>query len=92
MGMLLCSSGVIEAQCFFLAGVYLMTTLRPVEAWKMFVQALACCQAFAMDEQNTDGRNPEHGSNSKRRIYWACFKSELYDLSRIGVTMFGMQK
>ena len=46
MGMLLCRSGVIDAQCFFLAGVYLMTTLRPVQAWKMFVQALACCQGF----------------------------------------------
>lgn len=30
MGLLLCRSGVIEAQCFFLAGVYLMTTIRPL--------------------------------------------------------------
>ena len=78
MGMLLCRSGVIDAQCFFLAGVYLMTTLRPVEAWKMFVQALACCQTFAVDQQHADGGNPENGSDPKRRIYWTCFKSELY--------------
>lgn len=76
--MLLCRSGVIDAQCFFLAGVYLMTTLRPVEAWKMFVQALACCQTFAVDQQHADGGNPENGSDPKRRIYWTCFKSELY--------------
>lgn len=76
--MLLCRSGVIDAQCFFLAGVYLMTTLRPVEAWKMFVQALACSQGFAIDQQDTDGGHSEDGSNPKRRIYWTCFKSELY--------------
>lgn len=75
--MLLCRSGVIDAQCFFLAGVYLMTTLRPVEAWRMFVQALACCQGFSMDQGN-DASGLEAESNPKRRIYWTCFKSELY--------------
>ncbi|ERS98826.1 uncharacterized protein SPSK_04006 [Sporothrix schenckii 1099-18] len=97
MGMLLCRSGVIDAQCFFLAGVYLMTTLRPVEAWKMFVQALACCQGFLVpDTEEGPATSPateaaagagaaaasvvagtEDGSNPKRRIYWACYKSEL---------------
>ncbi|CAK7210466.1 Zcf27p [Sporothrix bragantina] len=96
MGMLLCRSGVIDAQCFFLAGVYLMTTLRPVEAWKMFVQALACCQGFlvpiesaitaaaaaggggaAMTSPSAASTTTEDGSNPKRRIYWACYKSEL---------------
>lgn len=77
MGMLLCGSSVIDAQCFFLAGVYLMATLRPVEAWKMFVQAMACCQGFSISQQPTDGSAPDDGSNPKRRIYWTCFKSEL---------------
>lgn len=85
MGMLLCRSGVIDAQCFFLAGVYLMTTLRPVEAWKMFVQALACCQGFLVPDEgpatspaeSTANGGTEDGSNPKRRIYWACYKSEL---------------
>ena len=74
--MLLCRSRVIDAQCFFLAGVYLMTTLRPVEAWRMFVQALACCQGFSINP-NVEGDGSEE-SNPKRRIYWTCFKSELY--------------
>ena len=77
MGMLLCRSRVIDAECFFLAGVYLMTTLRPVEAWKMFVQALACCQGFSINQQHTDGEQFEDESDAKRRIYWTCFKSEL---------------
>ncbi len=76
--MLLCRSGVIDAQCFFLGGVYLMTTLRPVEAWKMFVQALACCQGFSMDQPRADGARFDEGSNPRGRIYWTCFKSELY--------------
>ena len=76
LGPLLCRSGVIEAQCFFLAGVYLMATLRPLEAWKMFVQALACCQSFY-----TGKSIPQADSEPDRRlresIYWTCFKSEL---------------
>lgn len=78
MGMLLCGSGVIEAQCFFLAGAYLMTTLRPVEAWKIFVQALACCQGFRINQRHVEESPAEDGSDPKQRIYWTCFKSELY--------------
>jgi hypothetical protein len=76
MGMLLCRSGVIEAQCFFLAGVYLMSTLRPIEAWKMFVQALACCQGFHSHRRGYDMRHEEE-VQLQESIYWTCFKSEL---------------
>jgi Fungal specific transcription factor domain len=76
LGLLLCRSGVLEAQCFFLAGVYLMACIKPLEAWKMFVQALACCQSFY------SGRSPPNANNEAERrlkesIYWTCFKSEL---------------
>ncbi|KAJ5664698.1 hypothetical protein N7462_011511 [Penicillium macrosclerotiorum] len=75
MGSLLCRSGVTEAQCFFLAGAYLMANLEPVPAWRMFVQALACCQGFFLETAT----EPIHDSewNAKQRIYWTCFKSEL---------------
>jgi hypothetical protein len=76
MGMLLCKSGVIEAQCFFLAGVYLMSTLRPIEAWKMFVQALACCQGFLGNERTFDPLDEEE-RQLQQSIYLTCFKSEL---------------
>lgn len=75
MGLLLCRSTVIEAQCFFLAGVYLMATLRPLEAWKMFVQALTCCQAFT--PEHTHGEAREQEMRLQKSIYWTCFKSEL---------------
>ncbi|KAJ5816220.1 hypothetical protein N7447_008453 [Penicillium robsamsonii] len=74
MGMLLCRSGVIEAQCFFLAGVYLMTKLRSVEASRMFVQALACCEGFSI--LRTNDRH-EDAWETKQRVYWTCLKSEL---------------
>lgn len=76
MGLLLCRSTVVEAQCFFLAGVYLMATLRPLEAWKMFVQALTCCQAFVPEQSAGEDRESEQ--RLQEGIYWTCFKSELY--------------
>lgn len=77
MGVLLCKSSVVEAQCFFLAGVYLMATLRPLEAWKMFVQALTCCQSFVSDQPADDLEARERESRLQESIYWTCFKSEL---------------
>ncbi|KPM43245.1 hypothetical protein AK830_g3322 [Neonectria ditissima] len=73
MGPALCNSGIIEAQIFFLAGVYLMTTMRPFESWRMFIQALACCQTL----QPSSGDPQQEGSQMYRSIYWTCFKSEL---------------
>lgn len=37
---------VLEAQCFFLSGVYAMSTFQPETAWRFFLQSLACCQGF----------------------------------------------
>lgn len=85
MGILLSRSGVVEAQCFFLAGVYLMATIRPLEGWKMFVQALASCQAFYGGVAMTAAEN-----NREKRlhesIYWTCFKSELEARLELNVT------
>lgn len=73
MGPVLCSSGLTEAQICFLAGVYLMATMRPLEAWRMFVQALACCQVL---ESSADPPQ-DGGAQLQRSIYWTSFKSEL---------------
>lgn len=76
MGLLLGGSTLLEAQCFFLAGVYLMATLRPLEAWKMFVQALTCCQTFSTDFGGSHD-SQERTQRLQQSIYWTCFKSEL---------------
>ena len=76
LGLLLCRSGIIEAQCFFLAGVYLMACIKPLEAWKMFVQALACCQSFYSGKSQANLES-EPDRRLEESIYWTCFKSEL---------------
>ncbi|KAJ6104334.1 hypothetical protein N7523_010654 [Penicillium sp. IBT 18751x] len=76
MGLLLCSSGVVEAQCLFFAGVYLMMTLRPFEAWRMFVQALACSEVFC-GSLGTHSAQTGEKRRLQETIYWTCFKSEL---------------
>ena len=76
MGILLSRTGILEAQCFFLAGVYLMSILRPIEAWRMFVQAMACCQGFHTSKSTADGQL-EDEQKLQNSIYWTCFKSEL---------------
>ncbi|KAM0229407.1 hypothetical protein ACHAP5_011668 [Fusarium lateritium] len=74
MGQLLCNSDLAGAQVFFLAGVYLMSTMRPFEAWRMFVQALACCQI--LDSPSLDDPDDKE-SQLHQSIYWTSFKSEL---------------
>ncbi|KAL3455104.1 hypothetical protein BJX64DRAFT_80324 [Aspergillus heterothallicus] len=44
LGVAFAHTGVLSAQCLFLAGVFLMTALRPFHAWRMFSQALATCR------------------------------------------------
>ncbi|KAF7718734.1 Fungal Zn(2)-Cys(6) binuclear cluster domain-containing protein [Penicillium ucsense] len=76
MGLLLCRSGMVEAQCLFFGGVYLMMTLRPLEAWRVFVQALACSEG-PFNLWGTHSTQVEEKSSLQESIYWTCFKSEL---------------
>lgn len=83
IGALLTKGDVLSAQCFLFSGVYLMHTMRPFQAWALFVQALACCQKFdfyagsfgAPDVQEVVGS--ETPWRSEESMYWTCFKSEL---------------
>lgn len=73
--------GILGPQCYFLAGVYLMYTLNPIQAWSKFQQAsqlfhvyLTCHnrpKATYIDlERQTRERHLE------QRIYWSCYKAE----------------
>ncbi|KAH6681338.1 hypothetical protein B0J14DRAFT_613334 [Halenospora varia] len=78
LGPALGTAGVVQAQCLFLAGMFLMSTLRPFDAWRMFLQALAICQGFSCYNE----LDPESDSGSKSSneaegsIYWSAWKSE----------------
>ena len=75
------NSGVLEAQCHFYSGVYLMTMLQPLHAWRSFVQALACCQEFtcantAYNDHEMLTTAPRMGLPAEESVYWSCWKSE----------------
>ncbi|OJJ44613.1 hypothetical protein ASPZODRAFT_698914 [Penicilliopsis zonata CBS 506.65] len=95
IGSLLSHSGVLETQCFFYAGVYLMTLQQPMAAWKFFVQAAATSQGFGFPRRTPQ---PELVSPAARRdrvsqesLYWTCLKSELEVRMELSLPGFGLQ-
>ncbi|CAO2658431.1 Nn.00g061540.m01.CDS01 [Neocucurbitaria sp. VM-36] len=73
--------GIIVPQCYFLAGVYLMYTMRPLMAWSQFHQASASyhlylqCQARRPYQAADDTRAIKR-RGQEQRLYWSCYKSE----------------
>ena len=81
LGIVLAESSILSAQCFFYAGVYLMSILQPVPAWRHFLQALAFCQEFDFAIQASQSTqsltSPSESSPTEQRLYWSCWKSEV---------------
>ncbi|CAF3565416.1 unnamed protein product [Fusarium graminearum] len=84
IGTLMARSDIISAQCFFLSGVFLMSTFRPFEAWRYFSQALATCQTlpflqnaqFLSASDGPEFPRPELGETQQEAVYWSAWKSE----------------
>ncbi|UKZ79186.1 hypothetical protein TrVFT333_006936 [Trichoderma virens FT-333] len=81
LGIVFAESGIISAQCFFYAGVYLMSMFQPVSAWRHFLQALAYCQEFDFAIEASQNpqtlTSPPETSPTEQRLYWSCWKSEV---------------
>ncbi|KAL2784508.1 hypothetical protein BJX66DRAFT_329949 [Aspergillus keveii] len=86
LGAVLRTHGIIETQCFFYSGVYLMAIFQPVRAWRCFVQTAAMAETMVFASRGVDrdrdrGRGSEAQSQSDARClettHWACLKSEL---------------
>lgn len=75
LGALLDQPGVLETQCFFFAGVFLMTMQKPLAAWRLFVQAVAGCQCFVFSNRVLNEDMDLLGA--KESLYWTSLKSEL---------------
>lgn len=95
LGNCLTRTGVIEAQCLFLAGVFQMCVFRPFDAWRLFSQALSCCQNFTFLREQTrvaqspdDGRIQSASHIAEQAIYWSSWKSELELRSSWNMTDF----
>ncbi|KAE8365941.1 hypothetical protein BDV27DRAFT_156372 [Aspergillus caelatus] len=84
IGATLDSAGVVQAQCLFFAGVYLMSCLRPFDAWRSFLQALAVCQSFKFMGEAT-----QTGTPAEESIYWSSWKSERELRWELGLPDFG---
>ncbi|KAL1974323.1 hypothetical protein VTN31DRAFT_4527 [Thermomyces dupontii] len=95
IGLLLRGGGVLEAQCFFYCGVYLMTIMRPMEAWRYFVQAAAITQGFdfprkTMTPEMMADLNARKQWAQQESMYWTCFKSELEVRMELSLPGFGL--
>lgn len=73
-------AGIATTQCYFLAGVYLMYTMRPLSAWSHFRSASTSYHLY-LDFQAR--RRARHGSipslkdrSLEQSLYWSCYKSE----------------
>jgi hypothetical protein len=75
LGALLGQPGVVETQCFFFAGVFLMTMQKPLAAWRLFVQAVASCQCFVFSNRML--KEDLESIGAKESLYWTSLKSEL---------------
>ena len=76
------TGGILEAQCFFYSGVYLMSKLQPIKAWRFFTQALACCQEFSCANSSYHRSSSivtsvRRGLPEEECVYWSCWKSEI---------------
>ncbi|KAJ4356257.1 uncharacterized protein N0V89_004288 [Didymosphaeria variabile] len=74
-------TGVLVSQCHFLAGVYLMYTLRPLLAWTKFQEASRSYHLYLQCQLRRPPHVPADSALAKRRaleqrLYWSCYKSE----------------
>ena len=82
----LLGSSIIRSQCYLLSGIYLMYTLRPMEAWQNFLQASTTYYIYLQgrmrggndDGDGAEGRRASRTRRLEQSLYWSCFKSEWY--------------
>ncbi|KAK0291774.1 hypothetical protein LTR91_008281 [Friedmanniomyces endolithicus] len=79
---------LLGSQCFFVAGVYLMYTLRPLLSWQYFIHASTLFRLYmhtAYELRRLVPPSPSHRVSTQDRttkrleecMYWSCFKSEI---------------
>ncbi|KAH7384711.1 hypothetical protein BKA64DRAFT_711831 [Cadophora sp. MPI-SDFR-AT-0126] len=81
----LLDQGIMAGQCHMLSGIYLMYTLKPLEAWTAFHQAgstysLHLKRQAALQEHTSrmdvDVTDPQSERRLEQRLYWTVLKSE----------------
>jgi hypothetical protein len=83
IGMLIDSESLVAPQCYFLVGVYFMYNLKPLEAWRMFAQAVVCMQP------GYTRIVPSGHYSLEECVYWSCWKSEVELRTNFQIPSFG---
>ncbi|KAH1939930.1 hypothetical protein KXV48_000023 [Aspergillus fumigatus] len=71
LGAVLRTHGVLEAQCFFYSGVYLMAIFQPLRAWRCFVQAAAMAETLLFSY----GGNSPHAAGARLKSETRCLET-----------------
>ncbi|KAF4548545.1 Hypothetical protein D9617_27g045120 [Elsinoe fawcettii] len=85
LGTVMEASLLTQARCFFYSGVFLMSMLRPYDAWREFLQGLAACQSF---EARSRGAEVLPDATAEESVYWSCWKSEREVRAELGLPDF----
>ncbi|KAH6989939.1 hypothetical protein EDB80DRAFT_587984 [Ilyonectria destructans] len=79
----LLEGSIMASQCHLLSGIYLMYTVRPIQAWSAFHQAGSAYSLYlkgqAALEARIDSTHRVPGPSERRleqRLYWTVLKSE----------------
>ena len=81
------STYIVQAKYLFYSGVFQMSVLRPFDAWRSFLQALAICQGFEILSR-TQSDQPESRHRDESSLYWSCWKSERELRGELGLPDF----
>ncbi|KAJ0421210.1 hypothetical protein BJY00DRAFT_323421 [Aspergillus carlsbadensis] len=78
LGAVLRTHGIIETQCFFYSGVYLMAIFQPVRAWRCFVQTAAMAKTTVFAGGGVDHvAEPQSDLRCLETTHWAELRLEL---------------
>lgn len=69
---------LLATECYFIAGVYEMYSLRPLQAAVSFNRACVTFQTLGLMRSEYYASEDELGKARARRLYWSCLKSEQY--------------
>lgn len=74
----LIESGLLGVQCHFLAGMYLMYTLRPLRAWSQFDTASRQLYVYLRCQAHrpAPSQSPPRFRLLEQRLYWSCYKAQ----------------
>ncbi|KAH6989274.1 hypothetical protein BKA56DRAFT_476894 [Ilyonectria sp. MPI-CAGE-AT-0026] len=88
---------IAACQCHLLSGIYLMYTIRPLQAWQSFIQASTVYVVYLKSQGRFSSEGNQWNDTQKptlrsleQRLYWSCLKSEHEILSEIPLPSSGL--